>query len=255
MAASLALEDYLDALSMATARIHEEAQEAGLDASVPTCPGWSVLQLVAHQGMIHRWATAHVLGQGDVDADAVEAEGMHHANPGAWLMAGSERLEAVLRASRADLDVWFFLKDAGPPRDAWARRQAHETSIHAVDALSAKLQAFPHASDVDIDPDFASDGIDELLCGFLTRKDESLRTSRPVTVLVHTDDTERDWTLRLSSEPVVATPGRPDTAPDTTWSGDATQLYLGLWNRAHEIRQEGIDALAIWRRRMTVTWS
>jgi hypothetical protein len=62
-----------------------------------------------------------------------------------------------------------FLNDAPPPRRFWARRQAHETTIHSVDAIAARSQRWPTASDVAIDPLLAADGIDELLMGFITR--------------------------------------------------------------------------------------
>lgn len=29
---------------------------ADLEAAVPTCPGWTVRDLVRHQGEVHRWA-------------------------------------------------------------------------------------------------------------------------------------------------------------------------------------------------------
>ena len=32
------------------------ADEAGLEAPVPTCPGWTVNDLVLHMGEVHRWA-------------------------------------------------------------------------------------------------------------------------------------------------------------------------------------------------------
>src|SRR5699024_10392448 len=114
-------------------------------------------------------------------------------------------LEAVLESAPPDLDVTFFLKDAGRPRDAWARRQAHETVIHAVDALSARLGALPGADEVDIDPRFAADGIDELLLGFLPRKRSTMRTQRPVTVSIRTTDTDHVWTVQLSDAPAIVT--------------------------------------------------
>ena len=74
-----------------------------------------------------------------------------------------------------------FLKDAPPPRRFWARRQAHETTIHSVDAVAAALGRWPTASDVTIDPVLAADGIDELLTGFITRGKGRLHTAEPYT--------------------------------------------------------------------------
>ena len=64
----------------------------------------------------------------------------------------------------------MFLADAPSPRCFWARRQCHETTIHAVDALSASLGRYPVAADASwIGTELALDGIDELLTGFLPR--------------------------------------------------------------------------------------
>ena len=42
-----------------------QAASAGLGAPVPTTPDWDVRRLVAHQGLVHRWATARGPRRGD----------------------------------------------------------------------------------------------------------------------------------------------------------------------------------------------
>ena len=71
------------------------ARKAGLDAPVPTAPEWNVRQLLAHQGMVHRWAAANVKGV-EVDSDALEAEGLEAADPVLWLRDGGLRLIKAL---------------------------------------------------------------------------------------------------------------------------------------------------------------
>ena len=44
---------------LAEVEVAEAAAEAGLDAPVPTCPGWQVRELVQHIGVTHRWAAAN----------------------------------------------------------------------------------------------------------------------------------------------------------------------------------------------------
>src|SRR5947209_16104541 len=39
------------------------ARTAGVDAAVPTCPDWSVADLLAHLGRIHRWVTRIIVDQ------------------------------------------------------------------------------------------------------------------------------------------------------------------------------------------------
>ncbi len=144
------------------------ATAAGVDAMVPTTPDWDVRRLVAHQGLVHRWAAATIAGE-RIDDDAVEREGLEAADPIGWLRVGGQRLLAVIEAAPADLQALVFLADAPAPREFWARRQCHETTIHAVDALAADLGRYPRAADTWIARDLALDGIDELLTGFLPR--------------------------------------------------------------------------------------
>ena len=71
----------------AAARFAAHARDAGLDAPVPTCPGWAVLDLVAREALVHRWATAVVSGQDPrtVDEAALEAQGRDDPDPVAQL--------------------------------------------------------------------------------------------------------------------------------------------------------------------------
>ncbi len=41
-------------------RLAEVAGRCGLDARVPTCPGWQVRDLLCHLGGVHRWAASHI---------------------------------------------------------------------------------------------------------------------------------------------------------------------------------------------------
>ncbi|NNG40350.1 maleylpyruvate isomerase family mycothiol-dependent enzyme [Flexivirga sp. ID2601S] len=258
MPASLALDDYLDGLATAAARLREDTAELPEESMVPTCPQWSALQLIAHTGMVHRWATAVIRGDEAAKAPSysagLEEEGMQQTDPGGWLLAGSDALERALRDAPADLDVFFFLNDAPESRLAWARRQCHETTVHAFDALAARLGQVPSAADAELDPRIAADGIDELLRGFATRRKESMLTSRPISVAVQPDDVEQSWTLRLSPDGTTCDLGLPDRA-DSTWTGTAAELYLGLWNRGRQIGQDGLDVIGFWRDNMRVEWS
>jgi len=261
MSASLTFEDYVDALYSAAERLQAELVDVPDDRAVPTCPAWSVRELVAHTGMVHRWATDIVRGSLDPrDTEAAteqyENDGMQVDDPGAWLLAGAGDLARALEDAPEDLER-FFLRDAAPAKVAWARRQCHETTIHAVDALSARINGFPLAAMTDIDASVAADGVDELLRGFATRRHEELRTrtGSTVTAVLRATDTARAWTLRLSGEPAVCDEGITEQDPDASISGTAVQLYLGLWNRGDEVVQEGADVLGFWRDHMRVEWS
>lgn len=255
MPTHLSLDAHLDTLARSGAALRDTAAKAGLDALVPTCPSWDVSKLVAHQGMVHRWAAAHL--RGDTDSRAQDALDEAATVPDllAWYSDGLEALMDKIRTTPDEATAVVFLKDAPPPRTFWARRQAHETTMHGVDALAALLGRWPSSADVSIDPAVAADGIDELLRGFVTRKKGRLRSAEPYTVAIKTGDTGHAWTVRVSDGPVETTVDAGERT-DAVMSGSAVQLYLGLWNRSDEIKAEGRpDILTEWRSSVRVTWS
>ncbi|WP_371582605.1 maleylpyruvate isomerase family mycothiol-dependent enzyme [Streptomyces sp. NBC_01314] len=220
------------------------ARKAGTDAEVPTCPEWRVRDLVRHTGAVHRWATAflaegrsspHPLESGpDLDGDPLLT----------WFETGHRRLVDTLRTTPADVDCWSFLP-APSPLAFWARRQAHETSVHRADAESALGGELGEPS-----VDFAVDGIDELLLGFHARGRSRVRTGTPGVLRVRATDTDAAWTVRLSSEPPVAERAEASTAgaADCEIAGPAPRLYLSLWNRLPLPAVTGDSSLAeLWR--------
>lgn len=269
MPSSLPFADYGEAIGDAASVLRNNAAAAGLTAAVPTCPGWTVRDLVLHQGLVHRWATQIVSGIpiGQVRPEAeVLAEGQAAPDLLDWFDNGLVDLLNTLARAPEDLQAFFFLKDAPPPRLAWARRQAHEVSIHAVDAMAARLGRAPATAQVWVRPSLAADGIDELLTGFLPRRTTQLRSPDPLTVLVRAEDVGTSWRLHIGTGPVRTTVGDPPDAadaidatgsasPDVVLAGTAKGLYLALWNRGGDVVETGgRDFLALWRDRQRVSW-
>jgi len=265
MPTTLSFEEHGEGLGNAWSVLRDNAARAGLEATVPSCPGWTVRDLVAHQGMVHRWATGAVRGQrDDAGTDAIAAAGLGSDDPLGWFDEGARDLLAALALAPDDPGLPFFLHDAAPGKAAWARRQCHETSMHAVDAMGAAMGRAPKAAETWVRPALAHDGVDELLCGFVPRRKVALRSDRPYLVVVRATDTGGAWTMRVSGDPVVTTPGEPDRAAAETHTGDldraveisgtAAELYLGLWNRGDEIAVSDADFLDAWRAQVTVLW-
>ncbi|WP_198663440.1 maleylpyruvate isomerase N-terminal domain-containing protein [Jiangella endophytica] len=257
MATRLELHDHVRLLARSGAALRDAAVRAGFEAPVPTCPNWDVRALVTHQGMVHRWAAAQLRGEKNHDTgDSVEAA---RTAPDllAWFADGLDALLATIAAAPDDVDAMVFLKDAPPPRRFWARRQAHETTIHGADALAADLGRVPAAAEVAVAPELAADGVDELLAGFITRGRGKLRTDEPYTIAVRATDTGDAWLLRVEPESLTTTAGAaPEPAPDAELSGTAAQLYLGLWNRGDELTATGRPSiLRDWRAQVRVRWS
>jgi uncharacterized protein (TIGR03083 family) len=258
----LSLDAHLTQLESAAKDLVADAVEAGLDSAVPTCPDWTVTDLLGHQGMVHRWATAIVDGalpSVDLppDLDAATAPPEDAETLVDWFTAGAAELLDALRRAPDDLAAAVFLHASPPPRRFWARRQAHETTIHRMDALSAKLGRFPTTAEAGIPQELAVDGIDELVVGFVNRRSSRLHSQEPVSVLIAPSDVDAAWTVRISeATPVTSVGADPEQPADAVLTGTAAALYLGLWNRGDDIAMTGdVDVLGLWRDKVRVTWS
>ncbi|MGU3291366.1 maleylpyruvate isomerase family mycothiol-dependent enzyme [Williamsia sp. M5A3_1d] len=253
MSAGPTIDEFRSVIGAATHRLSASSRTAGLTALVPTCPEWTVADLVAHQGMVHRWAQAQILG---IDAPfASESDVLDRVAPADlydWLDAGAQELLDSLAAADPDVAAWVFMETGRTPLEFWTRRQAHETTIHAVDAVAAEHGSLPSAADLGIDPVLAADGLDELLVRFAPRGRSKLYDGELLTIGVETTDTDDAWTLSVSAEALTVTEGVPES-PAARWRGSAAVLYLGLWNRGDEIDVSG-DATTLerWRARHRV---
>lgn len=256
MPTTLTLDEHLDALVRSGRRLADEATAAGLDAPVPTCPGWDVRALVAHQAMVHRWATAQIRGEDPSvlpDDTALRDHPLlleHYAE-------GLAALVEALRTAAPDLAAMTFLNDAPPPREFWARRQAHETTMHMVDALAAHLGRTPTTAEAGVPTALAVDGLDELLRGFFTRGRSKLFDGTEHAFVVAPDDATCRWVVHVA-ERLTVDPGEraPVDGAVATMRGSADGLYLALWNRGADMRVEGDGAVAErWRATQRVTWS
>lgn len=238
----LDFEAYGEAIGNGATVIRDHAKRAGLDAPVVTCPEWQVRDLVAHVGMVHRWVAGLVRSE-RVDTDAVLVEGLAFEDPLQWLddgMAGV--LQALVDAPGSD-----------PARMATARKMAHATTIHAVDAMSASLGRVPTSGEVWFRSVHAADGIDSVLSLGLTQPRSRVRSERPRSVAVVPDDLTEAWTVLISAAPAVVIPGVAAEAT-TTWSGSAVDLYLHLWNRGGRIQETGEPYRDEWRELSAVAW-
>ncbi|GIL35267.1 maleylpyruvate isomerase N-terminal domain-containing protein [Phycicoccus sp. DTK01] len=237
MTAAVDLDTHLAGLAEATDRLVRWAGETDPGAAVPTCPDWTVGDLLVHQGAVHRWATAMLRG-GDprtLDIPDLEPEGRAAPDVTAWLRTGADELLATLDDAPDDLEAFTFLREAPPARLFWARRQHHETAVHALDVLAAREGRAPTAADAWWTPAVAADAVDELLVGFWPRRGRGPRAEGdPYEALVSAADTGDRWLVGVGTD--ATTTGRltpADGAPDgaASLAGPAVDLHLALWNR------------------------
>lgn len=225
------------------------AEAAGLDAPIPDCPQWTVRELVAHTGKVHRWATTHV-GEGA----AAIVDGKHPPKPNApvdglleWYAEGHAALVTALTEAPDDRQGWTFIPGL-PLRAFWARRQAHETAIHRADADGARGVVPTYL------PALAADGIDELMAGFYARIGGTLHADPPVSFAVRPTDIDASWRMDIGADSRTTT--SPAAGPaDCTVSGTAGNLYLMLWNRtpaADPVVDGDPSVLELWRRQARV---
>jgi uncharacterized protein (TIGR03083 family) len=237
--------EYIDALQREGRLLAAAAMRTELGAPISTCPGWRMRDLVRHVGGVHRWATGYIgdrrTERWDVGLDDIVGTWPADHDLINWFCEGHRRLVHTLASAPLDLDCFTFLA-APSPLASWARRQAHETAIHRVDAES------PGSTITEFQPTFAADGVDELLSCFVTRPGRGPKASSLCSIYVHATDTGDDWHLQIGPEAVV-TSHRGGPA-DCTITASAGDLYLFLWNRRSDagIGVKGDrDLLALWR--------
>ena len=117
-----------------TGTLADISDSADPAAQVPTCPDWTLRQLITHVGRAQRWATAIMatrsaepipfreVPDGRLPDDPAERPG--------WLRRGAAGLaEAVHGAGTSQ--AWTH--HGMGPASYWARRMAHETAVHRAD--------------------------------------------------------------------------------------------------------------------------
>ena len=260
---------YIEALRNEGGLLADAAGRAGMGVAVPSCPGWSVADLLRHTSYVHRWAAGIVAQRLTSPPDEPSEEEILRRGPEEealvrWFREGHAALMRTLEEAGPDLDCWAFLS-APSPLAFWARRQAHETAIHRVDAEQAAEGAAQApggdgaGGGIWFEPAFAADGIDELIMGFLARNIQ--RGTWPGlggTLAIHAEDgpDERAGWL-VTGGPGAAGVSRGTGPADCTVAGRASDLYLLLWNRspADPLRVTGDPAvLGAFAHAVTITW-
>jgi uncharacterized protein (TIGR03083 family) len=217
---------FLEHVRTESARLGEVAR-IGLDAAVPSCPGWTVDDVVRHVAMVYVHKV-EVLKLGALpDPWPPDFSGLTSLE---WYDDARAAIVDALEAAGTATQTWTF-----SPRDRtsafWYRRMTHETVIHRIDVEQA------HGVVTPIDADLALDGIDEVLYPTLGGPWwEEGDTAYPIDATVRLTAGGRSWTVHADATSLDVRQGaegaRGDIAAEV--SGDPAQVYLWLWGRAGE---------------------
>ncbi len=185
------------------------AAAPSLDAQVPTCPEWTLLDLAQHLGKSAcRWAATVAAGP----ADAPPAES-------AWVGASdmpTEREALLAWSAESTARLLNALREAGPDRGCWtwwggsqspqtsggvARHQVQQITVHTYDALITVGTPEP-LPDVQ-----ALDGVEEFL--FTSNSGPASWPHEPASVDYHATE-GRSWRVSLAADGVRVDPVAAD---------------------------------------------
>ena len=216
-------QQYLDQLAQNSERLADAAASAGVEAPVPTCPGWAVVDLLDHCAGGDRWARTIVAtgsregAPRELPADAPSGEALIP-----YFREGAHELAATLEATDPTTSVWTF-SPADRTARFWYRRRSQETAVHRYDAEAAAGTPTP------IDAALAVDGIDEFLTVFLPRLADNFDAVGDATVHLHCTDVEGEWLVARRDGELTVT--AEHAKGDVAARGSASDLVLFLWGR------------------------
>jgi uncharacterized protein (TIGR03083 family) len=231
----LSTDRYVAEIEASTAGLAEIVAEYDQSLPIPTCPEWTLRQLVTHVGRAHRWAAEITRTRSDAFIPFREVpDGKlpdDRAERLAWLQTGAARIVDAVREAGSDL-VWSFTGLA--PASFWIRRMAHETLVHRADAqLAAGAEPEPV-----IDAEVAADAIDEWLmlvtAGILGNADGRTE-ALPAGAGLHIHATDHgfggrgEWMIRHHAGGLTVEPGHGKG--DAALTGPAASLLLVLMRR------------------------
>ena len=202
------------------------AGDADPGTPIPTCPKWTLTDLVDHVGATQRWVS-RLVGEGIGDPGTAFSIGWESApaDPsawGSWLLDGAHGVEETFTAAPNDRVVWDP-SGGGDGVAFWSQRSFGEISVHRIDAAFALGRAYQ------IDPTLAVAAIEDWLS---TMASSGWAANVPgfadamrgdgQTIAWVAEDVDQAWLLRRTEAPLVLTHERSDA--DVSIHGPAREL-------------------------------
>ncbi|HEX8803710.1 MAG TPA: maleylpyruvate isomerase family mycothiol-dependent enzyme [Acidimicrobiales bacterium] len=228
-------ERYLALIQRDGARIADVARAADLDRPVPTCPGWTVRDVVAHTAGVYRHKVACMRLErppGDDDYEQAPPPGVDLLD---WFDASLALLLAELR-ERGPASPSYTWWPADRTVGFWYRRMAQETAVHRLDVEDGAGVPTP------VDPDLALDGIDEVLDAFVADGWDTVTPEEWGGVDPHAGEGRtvavraggRTWRTTILPDAMPlgrGDDGDDDGDADATVDGEPELVLLWLWGR------------------------
>jgi len=217
--------DCLAAIRRDSDLFYATADGADPTGRVPSCPDWSVADLVWHLGEVHWfWGTdveMRASNPGDIEKAKPPRPDGSYAELVAWGRAQADRMLGLLEATADDVPVWTWALQAEQHNVGFIRRhQVQEAAVHRWD-----MQVAAAGAGDPIDADVASDSIDEFLGITLPW---CVNAEKPLagSVHIHCTDVDGEWFIHPDGT-VEAIHAKGDAAI----RGTASDIVLALFKR------------------------
>ena len=235
--------DYIPHFRREIAAFVDAVRRADGAPPVPSCPGWSMSDLLAHLGFVHRYVI-HIVGQRltappdptdrtfltlptDTRGWPVPEQAPNHGRVPTslidWFADGAATLESLFSSRDPDEPVWTWSREQTV--GFWSRMQSIEAAVHRWDAENAIGAAQP------IDDDLAADAIEHnftVMAPFRRARTQAPPGLGERLRFRRTDGTDI-WTVHFDGDAVRLIDRTEPRHVELV--GTASDLLLFLWHR------------------------
>ncbi|GAA3665158.1 maleylpyruvate isomerase family mycothiol-dependent enzyme [Lentzea roselyniae] len=238
--------DFLRLIDERTAAFCAAVAASDLDAQVPSCPEWTLYDLVQHLGDGRRkWAAIVGAGPASAPPDRTPSVAPRERDAAvAWMTEPTRELLNALEEAGPERGCWTPWGDSQSPQTsgAAARRQLQEISMHTYDAQLTAGDPQPLPAGI------ALDGVDEFLSTCVATT--SAWPHEPAVIDYHVTE-GRSWRLWLDADGARAG-DVTEAEPDATGRGAAADFLMWFYGRTQgeSLKLDGdlrvLDRLVEW---------